>query len=47
MPKLSAEGADIRQPHDFQLVEDNAFHLALGAFVREYYRTSKNEFIRS
>ena len=44
-----AEGADIRsaKPHDFQRVEDNAFHLALGAVVREYFRTSKNEFIRS
>jgi hypothetical protein len=48
MPKLTAEGADIRRqaPLDFQRVEDNAFHLALGAFVREYFRTSNNEFIR-
>ena len=35
------------KPHDFQRVEDNALHLALGALVREYFRTSKNEFIRS
>jgi len=48
MRKLIAEGADIRRQRGtiFQRVEDNAFHLALGAFVRDYFRTSKNEFIR-
>ena len=52
-------GYQATEPLDFQRVErkapweprsfteDNAFHLALGAFVREYFRTSKNEFIRS
>jgi hypothetical protein len=34
------------KPHDSQRVKDNAFHLALGALVREYFRNSKNEVIR-
>jgi len=40
-------GYQAAKPHDFQRVEDNAFRLALSALVREYFRTSKNEFIRS
>jgi len=59
MPKLTAEGADIRRQsctifnalsrlrQGYGEPGDNAFHLALGALVREYFRTSKNEFIRS
>ena len=35
------------KPNNYQRVEDNALHLAFGALVREYFRNSKNEFIRS
>jgi hypothetical protein len=59
MPKLIAEGADIRRQsrtisnalsrlrQGYGEPGDNAFHLALGAFVREYFRNSKNEIIHS
>jgi hypothetical protein len=48
MPELIAGGADSRgTAAEFQRVEDNAFHLALGALVRECFRSSKNEIIRS
>jgi hypothetical protein len=57
--KLIAEAADHQaaKPHDCNALSrirqayaepgDNAFHLALGTLVREYFRTSNNEFIRS
>jgi hypothetical protein len=57
--KLIAEAADIRRQsrticaalsrirQAYAEPGDNAFHLALGTVVREYFRTSKNEFIRS
>jgi hypothetical protein len=59
MPQLIAEGADIsRQSRTISSAlsrfrqgygepGDNAFDLALGPLVREYFRTSKNEIIRS